>query len=224
MVDSVAQKALVAELYDMGDTTTEEEYVGWWENEHIPLLRRMPGLLEVSRYTAVDGRKPAGVNLYEWLSTSVLNSSDLLGDTERWPQRIRDLTSPLERRLYAEQTSSNGDVFGPHIISMNVLAPEEGSEDDFERWYDQEHTPMLQKVPGFLRARRLKLCEGPHADPNLPVHCTIQEYASAGAWETPEFRAASSTEWRARVIANVAKMDRRVFCLEKRVVFQEGSK
>lgn len=33
-------------------------------------------------------------------------------------------------------------------------------EDDFNRWYEQEHLPERMAIPGFLRARRYTAIEG----------------------------------------------------------------
>jgi hypothetical protein len=38
------------------------------------------------------------------------------------------------------------------VTAMNIEA---GDEDEFNRWYSQDHMPSLLRCPGFIRGRRL---------------------------------------------------------------------
>jgi hypothetical protein len=66
---------------------------------------------------------------------------------------------------------------------------------------------------------RFKLINGMNGSedntPKVQTHLAVQEYASAEIFESPEFQAASSTEWRSRVVANTISLDRRALAFAK---------
>ncbi len=44
----------------------------------------------------------------------------------------------------------------------------EGMEEEYNRWYNNQHLPEVTRVPGIIAAQRFKLCEGdqgPHEAP-----------------------------------------------------------
>jgi hypothetical protein len=124
----------------------------------------------------------------------------------------------MELRTYVQQSSvGHAPAPGtPHVLSAVSLTPPD--DGDFERWFDEEHVPLLQQVPGFLRARRFALATSRYSvgsGPNPPTHFALQEYTSPEVFETEEFKKATTTPWRAQVLAKVKEADRRVFHLWK---------
>ena len=43
------------------------------------------------------------------------------------------------------------------VVMMEV---DQGHEDEFDRWYNDEHLPERLEIPGYVSARRFKLKEG----------------------------------------------------------------
>ena len=161
-------------------------------------------------------------------------------------------------------------------LTETELAP--GAEKEYARWFDEEHVPLLARVPGWCRSRRFRLarvlsssgslahrrrrlrlrhrasassgeskralgggergrcdseddeCEGARErceyeyeyeyglwedgrGARPPRVLAVHEWASLDAFWTPEFKRATSTPWRAQVLAEgrVLRYDIRVF-------------
>jgi hypothetical protein len=45
----------------------------------------------------------------------------------------------------------------PKYLFLAFTNPTEGQEDEFNRWYDNQHIPDVIDVPGFVSARRFRL-------------------------------------------------------------------
>lgn len=68
-------------------------------------------------------------------------------------------------------------------------------EDEFNRWYDEEHVPEKLATPGFLSARRFRVAGG------APRYLVIYELADPDAALSPEYMAQSPTDWGASIMA-----------------------
>ena len=106
---------------------------------------------------------------------------------------------------------------------VRLLGSDVAGEAELNRWYDEEHIPLLMQVPGWVRTRRFVAnrvlsVTGTSVDVRVPAHApgkyvAIHEWESPDAFETAEFKRATSTEWRTRVMQSgvVVKHERRVF-------------
>jgi pimeloyl-ACP methyl ester carboxylesterase len=89
-------------------------------------------------------------------------------------------------------------------------------EDELEKWYNEEHVPLLQKVPGWRRTRRfvtsyLDLESGHRKEKEF---LALHEYAPQNGLGGKEFVAATTTEWCDKIYADVVKeRKRRVYDL-----------
>lgn len=45
----------------------------------------------------------------------------------------------------------------PKYLFLAFTNPTEGQEEEFNRWYDEQHIPDVIDVPGFISARRFRL-------------------------------------------------------------------
>lgn len=82
-----------------------------------------------------------------------------------------------------------------------------GKEEELKKWYEEEHVPLLQKVPGWRRTRRFVTS---YLD--LKVNSSLQkeflalhEYAPQNGLGGPEFQKATTTAWCDRIYADVVK-------------------
>jgi antibiotic biosynthesis monooxygenase (ABM) superfamily enzyme len=66
-------------------------------------------------------------------------------------------------------------------------------EEEFNRWYDEEHLPNLLQVPGYLSARRYVAVDGE------PKYLAFYEIATMGAYRGPAHDQAVNTPWTARL-------------------------
>ncbi len=230
----VQNKALLLVYTEPGDNLTEDAYHEWYESEHIPLRMALPEFHSCSRLIQDDGKHPTYGATYD------------LPDAQ--PSRRRD-TRPswqtgatgrktcfrkwefLDRRLYvlnenAPKTVKEG--YAGHVagttVSIVSIDVDEEHVDEFHKWYDEEHVPMLMKIPGWLRSRRYILLEegvtgalkglaGEMKKP--PKFMAMHEFTTADYLLGPEGKAAISTPWREEVMKKVKAYDKRTLKITK---------
>jgi len=88
------------------------------------------------------------------------------------------------------------------LVVMADSDPEH--EEDINRWYNEEHLPMLVKVPGVISARRYKIVTeteglGTAAAGRPQKYVTIYEHESTDVQKTAAYQAVRSTPWAERV-------------------------
>jgi pimeloyl-ACP methyl ester carboxylesterase len=89
-------------------------------------------------------------------------------------------------------------------------------EEELEKWYNEEHVPLLQKVPGWRRTRRfvtsyLDLESGHRKEKEF---LALHEYAPENGLGGKEFVAATTTKWCDKIYADVVReRKRRVYDL-----------
>jgi hypothetical protein len=170
----------------------QNEFNDWYDTEHIPERRRVPGFLSVQRWLSADG-EPLSIATYDLQSLDVLASAPyraIAGDNfSPWSKSIIGRCKRFWR--YEAVQILPGDRVSPEgagallFFGMNV---DPDAEDDFNRWYDTEHVPNLAKVPGVLAARRYRSVVGEHKYVAL-YHLESPDVASSEPWskaiETP---------------------------------------
>ena len=231
MAQQPHSKALLFVYSEPGEKLALDEYHDWYENEHIPLRMAIPDIHTGTRFKATDGQKPTWAASYDLASVDTLQLDAYKALGTGRSDREKDVLARmeyLERRIYkvyepAPVTVSpdfKGYSVGDSMVFVAVsleVSPEH--EEDLNKWYDEEHIPMLSKAPGWLRTRRFVLTDsgatgklvGTDGFKTPPKYLALHEYASAATFDRPEWKAAVATEWRERVFKNVIKFERRVF-------------
>jgi pimeloyl-ACP methyl ester carboxylesterase len=145
-------------------------------------------------------------------------------------QRERDTMKQIfvDRRNYDLLQEWKGDDFrdlqkveteGQENVMIAVsfqLQDGEDKEKELEKWYVDEHVPLLQKVPGWRRTRRfvtsyLDIESGHRKEKEF---LALHEYAPKNGLGGPEFKAATTTEWCDKIYKDVVKeRKRRVYDL-----------
>ncbi|EGE80724.1 alpha/beta hydrolase [Blastomyces dermatitidis ATCC 18188] len=94
------------------------------------------------------------------------------------------------------------------VAIIQTLYPDQ--EEEFNKWYREEHLPLLSRVPGWLRTRRfVSSAVEPTA---VREYLSLHEYESHDGPSGPELKAVNATPWRERVMANMVKdRSRRVY-------------
>ena len=77
------------------------------------------------------------------------------------------------------------------LIVMMDIDPE--VEEEFNRWYNEEHVPELMVIPGFLRARRFRAVEG------KPRYLAMFDLESPDVLKSEAYLKLPVTEWRQRM-------------------------
>jgi hypothetical protein len=112
-----------------------------------------------------------------------------------------NITSPRRALLY-NFVHAYGQAFGgPSImrpmqnyVLLVYTRPISGMEADYHRWYNEVHLAEVLRVPGFIRAERLEVCETSLATPGR-----VGEYLAVYNIESSDIAATMTTFERARM-------------------------
>jgi hypothetical protein len=175
----------------------EDEFHDWYDTEHLPERRRVPGFLTCERWLGAEDRR-ISVATYDLETVAVLESPAYLaigGDNlSPWSKRV---TARVDRlmRFEGDQTLP-GDRLPPAgagglLLNAMNIAPE--LEAEFNEWYDKEHIPALAAVPGVLCARRFRGSSGNR------TYVALYHLAAPAVVESAEWTQARQTDWTNRL-------------------------
>jgi hypothetical protein len=180
----MANGVLIAALDFSG--VAEDEFNDWYDSEHIPERRRVPGFLTAERWIGADDPRHS-VASYDLADLAVLQGPAYRAiggeNLSPWSKRItakcgRLLRFEGEQILPGEATAA-AEAGGLLLVAMTP-APE--VETAFNAWYDTEHVPALARVPGVLAARRFRSsAERPRYV--ALYHLTGPEVPAGAAWK-----------------------------------------
>lgn len=175
----------------------EDEFHDWYDMEHVPERVRVPGFGTCERWISVANPKQA-VASYELDSLDVLKSTPYRAiayeNLSVWSKRVTKMCTRL-LRFDGEQTAPGNAVApagcgGLLVNAMNV-APEH--EEEFNKWYNEEHLPGLSAVPGTICARRYRDPSGTHRYLAL-YHLESPDVTFTDAWKK-----AAQTPWTEKI-------------------------
>ncbi|MBE0618983.1 MAG: hypothetical protein IH605_00145 [Burkholderiales bacterium] len=178
----------------------EEEFNAWYDTEHLPERLAIPGFESARRW--VDPRAPLGAGkylaTYELANPQVLESPEYLAHVgaQFTPWSKRCLERCLLFRRWACAQILPGEA-APHPATGALFfacgdTPAE-HEAEFNKWYDEEHIPLLSAVPGVLHARRFFDPKG------KPRYVALYELADANVAGSAPWNAALKTDWAKRI-------------------------
>jgi hypothetical protein len=214
----MALGALVAVMDFEG--VAEDEFHDWYDKEHIPEREGIPGFLSIQRWIGHwleggnDRLEPAAdhtlsLAMYDLERTEVLSEPPYtaLGRSP-WAERIIARCSRFER--YVAEQVAPGDIVSPggaaalFIVAMNV---EDDYDEEFNRWYAEEHLPGMSAVPGIMAARRYKTLPGHGTQRYFAVYHAEHPDALGG----PEWREAGETPWTHRMREHMYDRERSIY-------------
>ena len=92
-----------------------------------------------------------------------------------------------------------------HILLVVRIDVEPEMEDEFNRWYNEEHIPGLLNVPGVLWAKRgINTGKG-------PKYIAVYEHESIDVQSSEAYRKVTQTEWTRRIEPHLLKRERDVY-------------
>lgn len=216
------------------DPDVHDEFNAWYDGEHMAQASAIPGYGTNHRryraeeyegrywtyrthpeFTAVyaldrDGDRAASIDSDEYRAWS----GDFLA---RWQERTRDEVSIMCDQVFG---TDGALPYERVLISQMNVAPEH--EDEFNRWYDEEHIPQAGQIPGFgtdhRRFRAIEL-EGRYwhyrPDPRYTSLYEIQAEANVlEAIDSDEYKAWSGdflARWRDRTSGEISTICRRIY-------------
>jgi hypothetical protein len=126
---------------------------------------------------------------------------------------------------------------GPAPLIISAFLKPKGdaaSETDFDRFYREEHVPLISKCPGYVRTRRYRLEKEPESASALheferedttttcPTWLALHEFDyptpgqdNVGGFPMTELMKTDETEWAKKVIAALGGMEAGWFKLKK---------
>lgn len=185
------------------------DFYAWYERVIVPGRMAVPGFRRARRFQRRD-RPSAGVMIYDVDDLDVLGS-DAYGEVQAVTAEVTgERMGALERfdRVTARVVQSQGIVGdGAHVFVVAFPVPEEEAA-DLERWYAEEHGPMLLRASGWDGLRLFAVEDTNTEMTRIAVH----ELSDLAALDSPERAEAGGTTWR-RSLA-----DRRWFAANERFI------
>lgn len=176
----------------------EADFEDWYETEHIPVRMDIPGFSHALRYrTDGDPWHLAAYFIDDMAALDTPEYRTLKSDpSERTARMLGNVTGFT--RYITDQISDTAPAGTPSDLTgtehtLFVVAFDVPAEDqpEFEGWYEEEHVPLLMKVPGWLRVRRFLVRPG--FDGPSWTHLALHEIASPAVLDAPEREAARNT-------------------------------
>lgn len=134
-------------------------------------------------------------------------------------QRERDTMKQItvDRRFYDLLETKQVDDFklledvdagtqGNVLVAVS-LSIHPGKKEELDKWYTEEHIPMLSKVPGWQRTRRFVSSSIEPKDES--EYLALHEYKPENGLGGEEFKAATSTPWNEKIMKDVVREKRR---------------
>ena len=168
----------------------EEEFNHWYNEEHLPELLAVPGVLNAARYEAVSSG-PKHLACYELESPAVVNTDAFTSrKPTEWAQRIGPRVIATNRINNVYQMIRPTEL-SPELASADMapalqigrmdIAPENSEE--WNKWYSGVYVPNYEKVPGCIRGRRWKATSGE------PSYAVVYEFENEKVSQSPEWLA-----------------------------------
>ncbi len=174
-----------------------DEFHDWYDLEHIPERRRVPGFLACARWIGADNPK-ISVATYELDNVDVLKGAAYRAiggaNLSVWSKRVTARVEMLMR--YEGEQILPGDQTAPEgaeALLLNAMSVAPEHEHEFNEWYNSEHIPALAAVPGTLSARRYR-GSGAAQKYVAVYHLASPEVQASAAW-----KAAANTPWTNRM-------------------------
>ena len=152
----------------------EEEFNEWYDTEHVPERKAVPGILSAVRFVAYEG-SPRYLALYDLKNTGVLQSKAYkrigIDNLSPWSKRIIRHVRGFKRNVYEQISPGKAQVSGEaKALLLWAYDVDASGEAEFNQWYREECIPHLQQIDRFINDRRFICVEG------SPRYLTLFEF------------------------------------------------
>ena len=215
--------AFLLVLSDPGENVTETEFHDWYDNEHVPLRVEVPAFKTWRRVKAVDSKSPPWAAFYDLTCYEDTQKAPYTTLAETRSEREKDVLSRLkllDRRMYelvqdAPVDPSFDDKKPSPFVHFVFTDVKLENEEDYCKWYKEEHIPLLAKVPGWLRTRRFVLKEWnklgtsvPDGGTPPPKYLSVMELEHLEGFQSEELKHATSTPWREKIVKELVRFEK----------------
>jgi hypothetical protein len=169
-----------------------------YDREHVPNLRAVPGVRRAARYRQPSPTEPRYLAAYELDAPGVIETPAFkaAGEAGRWPTAVRPHTMNRHLVIY-EWVGGAAALTGktPYVFWV-MMDVEKHREVLFNDLYDNEHLPLLMKLPGSVNAVRYRtstpgepryLCAYEVESTELPMSPLWNDTSDIGRWK-PDVR------------------------------------
>jgi len=161
----------------------------WYLGHYLPAMSAAGSWLGMRRY----GSPSLGIHLAVFEAGTVPEVRAVEAGHEAVIRVERYLAQPI-----GEQVAPKAD---PDILEANFLYPvifnvPAERQDEFDRWYDEEHLDILLECPYWQMCRRFKVIDPVSGS---PTHIALHYLTDLRALESEERTRARSTPWRKRL-------------------------
>ena len=150
----------------------EDAYNRWYDNQHAPDVVAVPGFITAQRFVLSGTQLRVSKPLPKYLIVYKIVTSDLPSVYAEVNRRVETRMTVMDpsfdkilRRLNFTYKVIGPVIYnkgpagthhpGSQIYNQLVFAdPVPGKEDEFNRWYDNQHEPDVVAAPGFVSAQR----------------------------------------------------------------------
>jgi hypothetical protein len=146
------------------------EFNRWYDEEHLADVLSHSGVLSGRRFvrkvTPMSAPSPFNyLTLYQLESLDALQTPSyrsMAQSPSEWTRRVA-FDIPRRQEIATQVFPANASKSGEEPIGRAIMhamtCAEPSVLDDFQRWYDEEHLPMLLACKGILSARRFACAE-----------------------------------------------------------------
>ena len=160
------------------------DFHDWYDTDHIPARMVLPGFRAARRFESVE---EAGnfLALYELEDLGALRTPEYQLVKTAPSELTHEMLSIVEgfTRFTCEQVSDVGEPVAGSFLSAVAFAVPEGEAAEFDRWYGEEHVPLLLEAPDWLRVRRYRVRDG---EGGPWTHLALHELASLEVMDSAE--------------------------------------
>ena len=165
----------------------EEEFNEWYDQEHIPERKAIPGIITAQRLRA-HGGSPKYLALYDLERLEVLESDAYKrigpANYSPWTRRVNRKARIFIRETWHQMPPGKG-VLSPKseaLILWSFDCPEDRRE-DFNGWFEKACFLDLKGIQGHIQGRRFSRVEGDATDLALIEFEEVRSLES-GAYRT----------------------------------------
>lgn len=161
----------------------------WHDRELLPAVRTQSGVHDVQSYCAFN--LPQLAIVADWPHGDIAPALTLQRpDSIVLRQLAARCTYEYVQRGVAEPAES------PILYSVCFVVPSEWHE-EFDRWYEEEHLPMIYGSVHWSMTRRYSF---PRGAVGGPTHLALHWLSDARGFDAPELKASRVTPWRRRFL------------------------
>lgn len=174
------------------DPKMEGEFNRWYNSEHEKLLLKVPGVIWTYRGINLGDKGQKYFYLYLHENMDVQKSAQYKAASQTdWAKEVRPFLRNFEGLNY--EVIVPGPVlthFKKGSIIRTVQVNVESAYDaDFNKWYNEEHIPMLKNVPGVMAVWR-----GKNLGDKGQQYLTVYFHENIQVQARDDYKKASQTE------------------------------